>query len=106
MTGITGLDEFQRKLTDIARRAESLSGNQNVLIPELLTPEFLSRCSRFLSADEMFEASGFKIDSAEDFASIPDSEWDSFIRTNTSFASWEAMLGEAGGEWAARRLGF
>jgi hypothetical protein len=54
----------------------------------------------------MFDASGFKIESPEDFAAIPDAEWDQFIRDNTTFASWEAMLGEAGGEWAARKLGF
>ena len=106
MGSITGLDEFQRKLTDLARRAESLSGEQQVPLPELLTSDFLSRCSRFQSADEMFDASGFSVNSPADFAAIPDAEWDKFICANTSFTSWETMLGEAGGEWAARRLGF
>lgn len=106
MLKMTGLDEFQRKLNDVAHRAESLSGNHSVPVPELLTPDFLRRCSRFQSAEELFEASGFKVESAEDFTAIPDAEWNEFIRTNTSFPSWEAMLGEAGGEWAARRLGF
>ena len=106
MLKIAGLDELQRKLEDMSRRAESMSGNHNVPIPELLTRDFLSRCSRFSSADEMFEASGFKIESPEDFAAIPDVEWDAFVRTNTTYASWDAMLSEAGGEWAARRLGF
>ena len=106
MLKITGLDNIQRRLDDVARRADSLSGNKNVPIPELLTADFLHQCSRFRSADEMFEASGFKIDSAEDFASIPDAEWDLFIRTNTSFVSWEDMLAKAAGEWAVRQLGF
>lgn len=105
MIKVTGLDELQRKLIDMSRRAESLSGKHNVPIPELLTPDFLTRCSRFRSADEMFEASGFKIESSEDFAAISDAERDTFIRTHTSFSSWEAMLSEAGGEWAARRMG-
>jgi len=105
MLKITGMDELQKKLKDLSRRAEGLSGQQKVPIPELLTGEFLRQCSRFHSADEMFSASGFKIDSADDFAAIPDTEWDQFIRTNTSFESWEAMLSQAGGEWAARRLG-
>jgi len=103
---ITGLDEFQDMLNDLAQRAESLSGTQNIPLPELLTPDFLSRCSHFQSADALFEASGFKIETPEDFAAIPDAEWDEFIRANTSFATWEEMLGKAGGEWAARRLGF
>jgi hypothetical protein len=54
----------------------------------------------------MFEASGFKIESIEDFAAIPDVAWDEFIRAHTSVSTWEAMLGEAGGAWAARHLGF
>lgn len=62
MLKVTGLDDFQRKLDDLARRAKSLSGAQSVPVPELLTPDFLHRCSRFHSANEMFEASGFKID--------------------------------------------
>lgn len=106
MLKVTGLDDLQRKLNDIGRRAESLSKTQNVPLPELLAPDFLRRCSRFQSATEMFEASGFKVESAEDFAAIPDAEWDQFIRTQTSFVSWDAMLGEAGGAWAARGLGF
>ena len=105
MLKVTGLDELQRKLKDLGRRAESISGRQNVPLPELLTPDFIRQCSRFHSVEEMFEASGFKIESAEDFTSIPDDEWDDFIRANTSFLSWEAMLGEASGKWAARRLG-
>lgn len=106
MLKITGLDEAQRKLNDFARRAESLAGTRNVPLPELLTPDFLRRCSKFHSADEMFEASGFKIDSMEDFKAIPDAEWDQFIHTNTSFSTWEAMLREAGGAWAKKQLGF
>lgn len=106
MLKVTGLDELQRRLEDLSRRAESVSGNHNVPIPELLTRDFLSRCSRFSSADEMFEASGFKIELPEDFAAIPDAERDAFVRTNTTYASWDAMLSEAGGEWTARRLGF
>ena len=102
----TGLGEFQRKLNDMAHRTESVSRNHSVPLPELLTPDFLRRCSRFQSAEEMFEASGFKVESAEDFAAIPDAEWDEFVRAHTSFPSWEAMLGKAGGEWATRRLKF
>jgi hypothetical protein len=105
MTRVLGLDEFQRKLTDLANRAQSLSGTRNVPVTDLLTPEFVQACSRFQSAEELFEASGFVINTPEDFAAIPDAEWDTFISSNTSFSSWEAMLGDAGGAWAARQLG-
>ena len=71
MLKVTGLTEFQRKLEDMARQAESLSGNHSVPIPDLLTPDFLSRCSRFHSAQEMFDASGFKIEVAGRFCGHP-----------------------------------
>jgi hypothetical protein len=105
MLKITSNGQLQKKLDDLDHNVKSLSGQQ-VPIPELLTPQFLGQCSRFQSAEEMFTASGFKIDSAEDFAAIPDAEWDEFICTNTTFDSWGAMLGQAGGEWARRQLGF
>jgi hypothetical protein len=104
MLKIIGLDEFQRKLNDFAQRAATLSGTQNIPLPELLTPDFLRGCSHFESADALFAASGFKVDTPEDFAAIPDAAWDDFICANTTFAAWDEMLGKAGGEWAARRL--
>jgi hypothetical protein len=94
-----------KPLEDLARRARQLDGQHNVPIAELLTPQFLSSCCRFQSIEEMFEASGFKINSAEDFKSIPDREWDTFIAANTSFADWQTLLSGAVKAWTARRLG-
>lgn len=54
----------------------------------------------------MFDASGFKVESQEDFAAIPDVEWNEFIRSISSFSDWQTMLGEAGATWAAKKLGF
>ena len=106
MLEVKGLDELQRRLKDLSRRAENLSGTHSVPLTDLLTPEFLAGCSCFGSADQMFEASGFKVESKEDFEAIPDADWDSFIRGNTSYASWDLMLGEAVKEHMARELGF
>ena len=78
MFKITGLDEAMKKLNDL---------------------------QRFGSADEMYQASGFKIETPEDFAAIPDEDWDAFIRSISSFADWKSMLNEAGKEWAAQKLG-
>jgi hypothetical protein len=102
---ITGLKEMQKRLGDLSRRAKNLEGPQNVSITELLTPAFLSKCSRFRSAAELFEASGFTVNSQEDIASIPDDKWDAFIKQNTSYSSWEEMLKAAGTAWVKRELG-
>jgi hypothetical protein len=101
---ITGFKELQKKLGDLSRRAQNLKGPRNVPVMELLTPAFLSKCSRFTSAAEMFEASGFTVNSQEDFAAIPDDPWDAFIEQNPSYRNWEEMLKAAGAAWVKREL--
>jgi len=74
-------------------------------VSELLTDDFVSQHTSFSSVDEMFAASGFKVETQEDFAAIPDAEWDNYIRSISSFDGWQSMLGAAGQEWAKRKLG-
>lgn len=105
MFKIEGLDELQQKLDELVNNAEELDGEHHIPISELLTGDFVSQHTSFSSADEMFEASGFKIQTQEDFAAIPDVEWDTFIRSISSFDDWQSMLGAAGQAWAKRRLG-
>lgn len=71
---IGGFDDLQRKLEDLKNQAEEAEGTHSVSISELLTPEFLASCSAFSSIEELFEASGFKIESTNDFEAVPDSE--------------------------------
>jgi hypothetical protein len=101
---VTGLEQLQKTLNDLKNKVESISGEQSVPISELLTPDFLATCSTFAAADEMFDRSGFKVDSQEDFAAIPDDLWEEFIRSNTSFLSWREMLHAAGTVWAKNKL--
>lgn len=93
---ITGLNEFQRQLRELSDRVEAISGEHSVPMSELLSPSFLASCTLFNSADELFEKSGYKVESQEDFDAIPDEPWDEFIRSNTSFGSWKEMLDAAG----------
>jgi hypothetical protein len=101
---VTGLEQLQKKLNDLKNKVESISSERSVPISELLTPDFLATCSTFSSAAEMFERSGFNVESQEDFAAIPDDPWDDFIRSNTSFLSWREMLQAAGAAWAKNKL--
>lgn len=105
MFKIEGMDELQNKLGDLARKAEELDGQHDVPASELLTDSFISQHTSFSSADEMFKASEFKIETQEDFAAIPDNDWDNYIRSISSFDSWQSMLNAAGPEWAKRKLG-
>ena len=54
-----------------------------------------SNCSNFNDIEHLFEASGFTVESKEDFEAIPDDKWNEFIVKNTSFNSWEDMQKEA-----------
>lgn len=94
-----------KPLEDLVRRARELDGQHEISVANLLTPDFLGQCSRFKSADELFEASGFSVQSVEDFRAIPDAEWDTFISGNTTFASWQDMLNAAVKEWTIKQLG-
>lgn len=106
MLKITGLDELKNQLDRISKGIEELGGTDTVSMTELLSPEFVSSHTKFANADEMFEASGFKLDSQDDFAAIPDAEWDEFIRSISSFPDWQSMLGAAGSAWVAKKLVF
>lgn len=105
MFKMTGVDRMTKKLEDLARNARELHGKHEIQFQELLSPEFLARHTRFRDAGELFEASGFRVESEEDFKAIPDEEWDEFINANTSFSNWEAMLSEAAKAWTSKKLG-
>ena len=102
---IEGLDRLQRKLKDLGRKAQALDGEHRVSVAELFPPDFMARHTDFQNAQEMFDKSGFEIESKEDFERITDAQWDSFIRPKTRFSSWKDMLTAATGEWTSKKLG-
>ncbi|MBA3640415.1 MAG: hypothetical protein M3541_13705 [Acidobacteriota bacterium] len=101
---ITGLDDVQRHLKELQHRAESLSGEREVPVVELLTSEFMLLNTDFESAGSMFTASGYKVESEADLAAIPDEPWDNFVSSRTRFGSWNEMLEAAAAEYFRRRL--
>ena len=105
MFKIEGLDELQEKLDVLTQKVHELDG-QKIPMSEVLTSDFISRSTKFSSLEELLEASGFKIESQDDFAAIPVDDLDRFIRSNSLFDSWNALLSTAGSEWAKKKLGF
>lgn len=97
---------MNRKLEDLKRKAEALDGEHEIPFSELFSSEFMTRYTDFASLDEMFQASGFVIESQDDFKAVPDDEWENFIKTRTQFSSWKDMRVTALKEWTARKLGF
>lgn len=104
MPKMTTFLELSRLLDEMASLAREIDGTPRASLSDLLTPEFLAEHTRFSSVIEMFSESGFRVESNEDFAAIPDARWDAFVRSVSSFENWQAMLDEAGAAWAMRVL--
>lgn len=100
------LRNLAKKLEDLSRKATELDGTHNITLSELLSDEFISRCSSHTSLEGLLQSSPFKIDSIEDFKAIPDSEWDAYISGNTSYATWKEMQEAAAMAWTQKKLGF
>lgn len=102
---IEGLDDLQDELEELAENARRLDGTNEVPLTEMFPPPFVGRHSRFSDIEELLEASPWTVTTVEDFAAIPDDEWDEFIGEHTSFGDWETMKGAAAEEWVAREMG-
>lgn len=76
-----------------------------VPIGELLTPAFPCKRTHFSTADAMLRAGGFAVEGGHDFASIPREHLNTFVRSVSPFANWEAMLRAARTQWMLRRMG-
>lgn len=102
---LEGFNEFQKTLDGIAKKAEQLDGQHDVPFSELFNDDFINKHTSLSSIQELLDKSGFKIESKEDFNSIPDDQWDTYIKSVTDFDSWEDMMEEAISELVARQLG-
>lgn len=81
-----------------------VSLGDRVSFTDIFPPQFISEHSNFRTIEELFDKSGFKVESAEDFEAIPDNEWETFIIQNTNFSSWEDMQKSAGNSLIQRTL--
>jgi hypothetical protein len=98
-----GLDAFKKKLEQLEKNADAINGTQ-VSFAELFDESFMSDHSKFSSLSELVKSGGYSTD-AEEFAKIPDEEFDQFIRENTDFSSWEEMKRSAVRKYTIPKLG-
>ena len=78
------LDKLRKNLLE-------LSDTNEVKLVDLMNSGFVSSCSQYSSLEELIDASGFKVESKEDFEAIPDEAWEKFIKSNTIYESWSEM---------------
>lgn len=87
---IEGLEELKRNLNELGNEVENLP--KKLKLKDLFTTDFITKNTKFASLDDMFNSSGFVIESQEDFDKIPYDEWNNFIKNHTNFSSWEEIL--------------
>jgi len=85
-------DGLNRRLERLANNARKLEGTRQLSLSELLTPAFMQANTQFFSLDEMFQGSPFEVNSAQDFKTIPNDQWDNYIGATTKFSTWNEML--------------
>lgn len=93
----SGMKQLEKNFAELAATTE-------VRLVDKMPPAFVSAHSSFADLDALFKGSGFKIDTLDDFAAIPDAEWDAFIRSSTDFESWEEMQVVANREYVTAKL--
>lgn len=91
-------------LEQLRKNADELGRKSTVRLTDLMDDRFISCCSDHSSLDEFFEASGFKVESKEDFTAIPDEEWEEFVVKETSYDSWIEMQKDAFIKYSKRQL--
>ncbi|MFC1819795.1 hypothetical protein ACFLZG_01755 [Thermodesulfobacteriota bacterium] len=99
---IDGSYYIQKKLEKIFGWEKGLIETKEIFVPTLLMDSFVTKYTKFTSAQQMFVESGFEIDSAEDFKAIPVEEWDTFITGSSDFNSWDEVLQAAVTEYSKR----
>ena len=98
-------DDFLSKIRELGKRAEEIDGEHSVPLAELFSDEFVLRHTDFPTFAELLAASGFRVESQDDFRAIPETEWNEFVRLRSRFTSWEEMLSAASHEWISRKMG-
>ena len=101
---VNGLDKIIKHFEKLEKRIRKIDDKYVLIVSDLFPPEFVKKNTKFSSMDEMFEKSGFAVNSQKDFEKIPNDVWDKFISDNSKFGSWQDMLNAAGIEWAQRQL--
>jgi len=89
-------------LSKLTRALDSISGK--VSFGELFTTQFMKENTDFNSFEELLQFGGYEVNSPEDFAAIPDDEFDALVCAKTKFQNWESMKSEAGREYAIRKF--
>lgn len=98
------VDEIMDDLDALTEEGRVMLESRHLPIEELFPQKFMQDYTEFDSILELFDASGFHLESPEDFDQVPDDQWDAFIDSYTDFTDWGEMLQTAMEEWVEWQL--
>lgn len=96
---VTGLAEFSKTLENISKEVEYLSKQKSIPFDDVITKSFITENTPYSDFDEFLKGGGFSINSQDDFDSIDQSEFDSFVSSITKFSGFQEMIDFAGREY-------
>ncbi len=91
-------------LKRLAENAKKLEGTTTVMVMDLFSPAFMSKYTKSHDFGSFCELGGFTVETAEDFAAIPDEDWEAHVIASSSFSSWAEMQQSAGAEYLKAQL--
>ncbi|PKM74781.1 MAG: hypothetical protein CVU92_04725 [Firmicutes bacterium HGW-Firmicutes-17] len=106
---VTVLTELCKTLENISKEVECLSKQQSIPFDDVITNTFMTENTPYNDFDEFLKGGGFSINSQNDFDSIDQSEFDSFVSSVTNFSGFQEMIDFAGRKYFENRfknLGF
>jgi hypothetical protein len=101
---VKGLDDIQRHLKELGRRAKSMDGTRSLQLNEIVTPRFMSRYMGHPDVDAWFTAGGFTIEGQAHFDSLPKATLDGHVRATSRFGGWDDMMAKATSEYVEKTL--
>jgi len=105
---VQGPTELKDRIERFAASVKRLEGEHTVSINDLFTESFLRSCSRFSSFEEMVRESGLVnwegTLTNEIMQSIPDEDWDNWVKQETTYPCWKEMLVSAEMKYIMNRV--
>lgn len=101
---IDGFDDRAEEIRRLIAREETVDGSKTIPMDELFTPRFVATHTDHRTLGDFFAASRWEVRDASDIARIPSGDLDEFVRAETEFKSWDAMLRAAGRHWLVTHL--
>ena len=92
-------------LDDMRERAAAMEGQNDLPLDEVFPPSFMARHTLADSIGAFLDDCEWDAETREDFADVPQDEFDDYVAERTRFDDWDAMVGRAGEEWMARQMG-